>query len=295
MTDPALLPPPLQDARGLAFLQLCEAASAVDLAQTRISWFDLAPSAALPALAVQAGLSTDPGWLLATSDGERRALLQESLGLAKRRGTPWSIQRALALSGWPGLRFEERLPPRTLDGTWILDGIVGLDQLANWARFRVVQPLPDKPVTPEALALIVRVIEAWKPLRCHLEGIAFTLQLASSLRGGLLDGSWLLDGSRTLCGIRLEEIAEVRFGANGSSAGLAHRLAIPAVDDSQAGWVSVRFEIDALTANGEQIDSFALCTAQGAEITRITRAPITKTPGLVLDCTWVIETEGRTP
>lgn len=297
MVDMALLPPSLRDPRGLAFLQLCGAASSMDLAQARILWIDQAPSAALPALALSAGLHADPGWLLATGDDERRAILKESLSLAKRRGTPWSIQRALALSGWPGMRLEERLPPRTLDGSWILDGVVGLDQMDNWARFRAIQPLPEKPVTPGVLALLIRVIEAWKPLRCHLEGIAFTLELASEVRGGLLDGSWRLDGSFILCGVRLEEIAQVRFGQGGVTAGLAHALPIPAVDASQAqaGWVRVRFEIDGLTANGEQIDTFALTTSEGIEITRITRPPITKTAGLALACTWVIYTNGRTP
>jgi len=258
MVDAVLLPPSLRDSRGLAFLQLCGAASALDLAQARILWIDQAPRAALPELALQAGLHADPGWLLAATDEERRALLKEAPSLAKRRGTPWSIQRALALSGWPGMRLEERLPPRTLDGSWILDSVVGLDQLNNWVRFRAVQPLPDKPVTAEVLTLLIRVIEAWKPLRCHLEGIAFTLQLVSQLHGGLLDGSWRLDGSITLCGVLLDEIAEVRFGAGG----LAHALPIPSVDDSQAqaGWVTVRFEIDALTAMGQQTATFALTT-----------------------------------
>jgi hypothetical protein len=291
VVDAALLPPSLQDVRGFAFLQLCGSASQIDLTQAWVTWIDLAPAAALPALACQAGLMTDPGWLLATTDDERRALLKESLALAKARGTPWSIKRALALSGWPGMSFEEGLSPRTLDGSWILNGAVGLDQMNSWARFRAVQPLPKKPVTPENLALITRVINAWKPLRCYLEGIAFTLSFTSHLHGGVLDGSWKLNGSITLCGIDLQEITEVRFGAGA----LAHAIPIASVDDSQAqdGWVFVRFEIDALTANGEQLDTFALCTAEGIELVRAIRAPITKTSGLVLECTWTIDTKGR--
>jgi len=151
VVDAALLPPSLQDARGLTFLQLCGSASQIDLAQSWITWIDQAPAAALPALASQAGLMTDPGWLLATTEDERRALLKEALALAKARGTPWSIKRALALSGWPGMAFEEGLPPHT----------------------------------------------------------------------------------------------------------------------------------------------FALCTAEGIELVRVTRAPITKTSGLVLECTWTLDTKGR--
>lgn len=291
MVDTTLLPPSLQDARGLAFLQLCGSAAQINLAQAWITWIDQAPAAALPALACQAGMLSDPGWLLAATDDERRALLKESLALAKVRGTPWSIKRALALSGWPGMAFEEGLPARTLDGSWILDGAVGLDQLNSWARFRAVQPLPGKPVTPEHLALITRVINAWKPLRCHLEGIAFTLSFTSHLHGGVLDGSWKLNGSITLCGIDLQEITEARFGAGA----LAHVIPIAFVDGSQAqaGWIFVRFEIDALTAVCEALDTFALTTVQGVELVRITRAPITKVPGLSLECTWTLDTEGR--
>lgn len=293
MVDAALLPPSLQDQRGQAFLRLCGSASAVDLEQTRIYWIDQVPAAALPALALQAGLLGDPGWFLATTDGERRALLKEFLTLAKARGTPWSIKRALALSGWPGVAFEEGFPPHTLDGTWTLNGAVGLDQLNSWARFRAVQPLPVKPVTPEALGLIRRVINAWKPLRCHLEAIAFTLSFTSPLHGGVLDGSWRLSGAVTLCGIDLREIiVQARFGAGG----LAHVIPIQSLDDSQAqqGWVTVRFEIDALTASGEQLDTFALTTAEGIELVRITREPISKIPSLVLECTWTLDTKGRT-
>ena len=56
----------------------------------------------------------------------------------------------------------------------------------------------------------------------------------------------------------------------------------------------VRFEIDALTANGELLDTFALYTAEGIELVRAIRAPITKTSGLVLECTWTLDTKGRT-
>jgi len=291
MVDAALLPPSLQDARGQAFLQLCGAASDVDLTQTRINWIDQAPAAALPALACQAGMLTDPGWLLATTDDQRRALLEEALALSKSRGTPWSIKRALALSGWPGMTFEEGLPPRPFDGSWTLDGAVGLDQLNSWARFRALQPLPERPVTSADLALITRVINAWKPVRCHLEDIGFTLAFTSHIHGGALDGSWKLDGSLTLCGVDLLEITQAQCGAGG----LAHAVPITSLDDSQAqaGWVTVTFEIDGLTANGELLDTFALATAQGIVLVRATRAPITKTPGLALDCTWTLDTKGR--
>jgi hypothetical protein len=291
MADPALLPPTLRDERCLAFLQLAEAAAAMDLAQTRVQWIDQAPIAALPALALQSGMLDDPGWLLATTDAERRALLLEAPTLQRRRGTPWSIQRALALSGWPGITFQERLPPRRLDGTWLLDGVVVLDQENNWALFRALQPLPEKPITEANLGLITRLINAWKPLRCHLDALAFSLTLASHLRSGLLDGSWNLDGSVLLVGVDLKEVAEARFGARG----LAHTIPIPSVDDSQSqnGWVTVTFEIDALTAVGEDLDTFALVTAQGVEIVRATRQPITKVPGLSLECIWSLDLRGR--
>ena len=262
----------------------------MDLAQTRIQWIDQAPIAALPVLALQSGMLDDPGWLLATTDTERRALLLEAPTLQRRRGTPWSIQRALALSGWPGITFQEHLPPRRLDGTWLLDGVVVLDQENNWALFRAVQPLPAKPITEANLDLIIRLINAWKPLRCHLDALAFSLTLTSHLRSGILDGSWNLNGSVLLVGVDLKEVAEARFGAGG----LAHVIPNPAIDDSQSqdGWVTVTFEIDALTAVGEDLDTFALVTAQGVEIVRTTRQPITKVPGLSLECIWSLDLRG---
>jgi len=73
-------------------------------------------------------------------------------------------------------------------------------------------------------------------------------------------------------------------------------IPIPAIDDSQSqdGWVTVTFEIDALTAVGEDLDTFALVTAQGVEIVRTTRQPITKVPGLSLECIWSLDLRGRT-
>lgn len=291
MVDPSLLPPTLRDERSLAFLALAENASSIDLAQARIQWIDQAPSVALPALALQAGLLEDPGWLLATTDYERRALLREAPTLQRRRGTPWSIQRALTLSGWPGVTLQERLPPRALDGTWLLDGVVMLNQANNWARFRAVQPLPDKPVTVANLALITRLINAWKPLRCHLDALAFTLVLSSQVRSGLLDGSWNLDGSVHLLGFTLPEGVQVRFGAGS----LAHVIPAPSIDASLAGdgVFSVAFEIDAVTAVGEELDTFALTTTDGLEISRINRAPIAKVPGLSLQGTWSLDLKGR--
>lgn len=146
MVDAVLLPPSLQDERGLAFLQMGGSASAIDLAQTQIDWIDQAPAAALPALALQSGMLNDPGWILAATDAQRRALLNEAFTLSSLRGTPWAIKRALSLSGWPGITLQEGLSPKLLDGSWILDGAVGLDQLNSWARFRAIQPLPATPV-----------------------------------------------------------------------------------------------------------------------------------------------------
>lgn len=99
-------------------------------------------------------------WQLAATVENRRALVKDSFELNRRRGTRWSIERVLDL--------------------------VGLDaSIQEWFEydgspyfFKInINSLQGESLTEDQLATANRMIDEYKPLRCKVETIDFTLDL----------------------------------------------------------------------------------------------------------------------
>ncbi|MBZ0253227.1 MAG: phage tail protein, partial [Candidatus Methylomirabilis sp.] len=127
---------------------------------------------ALPHLAWGFGVLDDPLWERADTAAKKRAFLKEALLLKRRKGTPWSIRRALAIAGWTAT-IQHRFPPVLHDAEIKHDGSYTYNLAGRrWAHFDVTLLLatteePDAP-TQEYLR---RVIRWYKPASRRLRSL----------------------------------------------------------------------------------------------------------------------------
>lgn len=265
MADARLIPPSIADARTRGIAYVLDRLNELPLEVVDDLYDpDLCDELALPHLAKQFGV-LDEAWTLASTVPARRALVKAALQLQMRRGTPWALKQALAAVGWPGLGIQERT--------------------SHWSKFRLTQPLSGRPVTPSDLATLMPVIEAWKPARCVLDSIEFGIVFESFVSGvgPHYDGLHVHDGAIKYEGLTLDSISHVKLGATNPTV----QINAPTVVDHGSSLL-ITFLVDAATANGLQVDTFAIYSAAGTEITRATIAPVTKTASITLSVTWTL-------
>lgn len=113
---------------------------------------DTVPAAWLPELGRQLHIMPLEGWQFATTDAERRALVRESIALHRKKGTPWAIKRALAISGIEAELAEWwQQAPAGAPFTFTVDIAAG-------------QPAAREPAAFEAAQ---RHVDEWKPVSRH--------------------------------------------------------------------------------------------------------------------------------
>ncbi len=71
----------------------------IDYSAVLSNLFDVVPAAALPALALQYGVTGYNGWRYAVTEADQRALLKKAVFLHQYKGTEYSIKEALKMIG----------------------------------------------------------------------------------------------------------------------------------------------------------------------------------------------------
>jgi phage tail P2-like protein len=265
MADLGLTPPSIADQRTLALVALLDRLDALPLGVLENLYDpDLCHEAALPLLAREFGV-LDEAWTLAGTVAARRSLVRQALQLQMRRGTPWALKQALAAVGWPGMQIVERS--------------------SHWAKFKVVQPLGGRAVPQAELDRLLPTIDAWKPARCVLESIEFGVVFESSVpgTGPHHDGVYVHDGAIKYEGLTLANIAYIKIGAGSPTV----RINGPSVVD-QGSSLLITFTVDGATANGVEVDTFAIYSAADTEIARATAPKVTKTSAITLAVSWTL-------
>jgi len=167
------------DARFAALASASERISALPLDGLLTYLIDTTPAHNLPELAQQFNLSALEGWDLALSDAQRRSLIQRSIALHRKKGTPWAVREALRLAGAvDSIEIEERLPVTRYDGSI---SHTGADRYSahTWAQFRVAANLSDgRPIDAQGTARLIDAINEWKPVRSHLVDIQYRASAA---------------------------------------------------------------------------------------------------------------------
>jgi phage tail P2-like protein len=150
------------------------------------------PAASLPWLAW--ALSVDE-WDAAWPDTAKRAAVAASYPVHARKGSVAAVRMALEAAGYAGAEviehrdfFRQWLDAGglVLDGSGALDGTGYLAPAdgdfrfvaSSWAEYFVrISDATDGIVSPEAQQLVVRMVTAAAPVRSHLVGIVFDVQL----------------------------------------------------------------------------------------------------------------------
>jgi phage tail P2-like protein len=205
MADERLLPPPVADERGLAFLEALDRLAELDLTPLLVYRLESVPESALYALAWQLGVLGPAGWDLAETAEQRRDLLRRAIQLHRRKGTPWAVRESLRALGYPDAAVVEE--------TGLL------------FCFRVhLGLLQDGDAIPaERQALLLATVAAWQNVRSHLLSLDFdTPEAGDQLplpqdepmeimqrEFNRLDGSWTLNGSRNLGGVKVDSLGAV--------------------------------------------------------------------------------------
>ena len=113
---------------------------------------DAVPAHYLPVLIQQFHIAGLEGGAFATSDAERRRLIREAIALHRKKGTPWAVERALAISGIEAELAEWwQQAPAGAPFTFTVDIAAG-------------QPAAREPAAFEAAQ---RHVDEWKPVSRH--------------------------------------------------------------------------------------------------------------------------------
>ncbi len=135
-------------------------------------------------------LSVDE-WSEAWTEAQKRAVVQESIALHRKKGTPWAVKTALAAIGYPVLELVEQRAYHdawvaagglVLDGDWQIDGAATLNPppgdgagqlvrrsaLNHWAEYAIRLNVADGEWTREQQRRIRAAAERYAPARSHL-------------------------------------------------------------------------------------------------------------------------------
>ncbi len=173
--DDALAPDVLAlDARFGPLATATQRLSALPLDGLLTYLVDATPAAFLPELGQQLHIMPMEGWQFARSADECRALIRASIGLHKKKGTPWALRRMLAVAGFGATSaITEGGMQQRYDGTVFADGS-DLFAGAAWASFRVDVDLGDNAALDAATPAMVRsLVDAWRPVGRHLSRLAW--------------------------------------------------------------------------------------------------------------------------
>lgn len=151
----------------------------IDLSCILMYLIDQVPAVALPILGEQFDVMGFKGWDLCATEEQKRELIKNAIELHRYKGTPWSIKQALRAVGFGEVEIEEGVSAY-YDGEFVHDGTIdyGGD---SWALFKVFIDLGNlKGLNAAQTALITLLINEYKPVRCHLAGLSFKVNLSDS-------------------------------------------------------------------------------------------------------------------
>lgn len=125
-------------------------------------------SQVLPYLAEQFDIATDPLYMAAATDDQRRAAIAQAIQLKRYIGTVYAIKQAIAASGLPGATLVE--------------GINTGDPSTDWARFAITVPLlPNQGINTVASQNLLDLINRYKNKRSWLiGGVTYLLNLVEN-------------------------------------------------------------------------------------------------------------------
>lgn len=183
MSSAAMLPPSATGAE-VALAETVARVSDVPV-PIRDEWNpDTCPSELLPWLAWAFGCDE---WSPLWSDQAKRQTIREAVMVQQRKGSVWSVRRALSNAGYGTAEIIEGIYGAVYDGTLLHDGFTTYGNPEDWARYRVIL---DQPISNDQADQVRRILNNTAPARCHLVALIFTA--AANLYNGTItyDGAY---------------------------------------------------------------------------------------------------------
>lgn len=129
---------------------------------------DTCPASMLPWLAWAFGVDEwDSGW----SDEAKRNTIRDAVMIQRRKGTVWSIKRAIAGAGFGDSQLIEGNSNNFYNGAFVHGGLKTYGDPTEWARYRFVL---TRPISNDQAQQVHRLLESTAPARCHLIELIFT-------------------------------------------------------------------------------------------------------------------------
>lgn len=129
---------------------------------------DTCPAQLLPWLAWAFGVDE---WDAAWSDEAKRNTIRNAVAIQRRKGSVWSIKRAIADAGYGDSQLIEGNSSHFYDGVDKHNGLTTHGDPTEWARYRF---LLTRPITNNQAAQVRRILDYVAPARCHLIEMIFT-------------------------------------------------------------------------------------------------------------------------
>jgi hypothetical protein len=297
---------------------IAERFDSIDLTPLMVYLAQVVPADVLPHLAQQLDVLGYKGWLLATTEAERRSVIAGAIERKRYSGTPWAVKEALKSVGYSDAEIIEGVSA-IYDGTFKYDGVITYGS-NFWALFSVskLDLGETKGFSTSDKALLKSLIDEYKRGVTHLVNIDFAANVSDEQTMKGIFQIQLIDTEDNV----LEEYTGENLIVNTGRSGLAHLLAgettnreverigfgtngddpestdteltdafEKAVDgftypDTQS--VKFDFELDFAEANGKAITEFGLICADDSLFSRKTRAVINKTVDFKIVGSWTI-------
>lgn len=135
--------------------------AAIDVSKVFVYDIDRVDASALPYLAEQFDVLGYNGFLLATTDQQKRDVIKRAIELHRYKGTVWAVKEALKTIGYVGVQVVEH------SGT-------------HWATFKIILA-SGATLTNNSAADIIRMVTAFKNVRSHLDDITFNVSVTDTL------------------------------------------------------------------------------------------------------------------
>lgn len=110
-------------------------------------------------------------WDVNWSDDAKRATIGNAVSVQRRKGSVWSIKRAIAAAGYGDSQLIEGNSNNFYNGAFTQNGLKTYGDPAEWARYRFIL---TRPISNDQAEQVRRILETTAPARCHLIEMIFT-------------------------------------------------------------------------------------------------------------------------
>lgn len=142
-----------------------------DLTPYMVYLVDACDASLLPYLAEQFDIAGIKGFEMAGTEQQQRDIIKRSIELHKYIGTPWAVEQACAMAGFPIVSFDEGVTAPDKEPT-----------STDWAQFRVIIDAPtDREITRDQIQRLWIFVEYYKNARSHLVELRFVTKMSDDI------------------------------------------------------------------------------------------------------------------